>query len=173
MDYFGFPPQMYKLKFSSNGSHALSERVVEAFKSAGLPARTTSKLEARGRDGRGYSGPGLDHGVFIPFRIMFGHEFHDIPIVQASIDASMSPEKNWQIGQAVKQLREEGFLILSGGYTVHTFADFAAFAEKTAKPIYKEWDNAILQAVQKPDVSTYLLLRLLSLSLFLYLSFVG
>ena len=85
----------------------------------------------------------------------------------------MSPEKNWQIGQAVKQLREEGFLILSGGYTVHTFADFAAFAEKTAKPIYKEWDNAILQAVQKPDVSTYLLLRLLSLSLFLYLSFVG
>jgi aromatic ring-opening dioxygenase catalytic subunit (LigB family) len=47
----------------------------------------------------------LDHGVFIPFRIMFGHEYLDIPIVQASIDGSLSPEKNWEIGSAVSKLR--------------------------------------------------------------------
>lgn len=52
-----------------------------------------------------FLGPGLDHGVFIPFRIMFGNGYLDIPIVQVSIDASMSPEKNWQVGSAVSALR--------------------------------------------------------------------
>lgn len=105
MDYFGFDREMYKLKFSSDGSQELSESVVAAFKEAGLKARLTETSEARGRDGRGFYGPGLDHGVFIPFRIMFGHDFHDIPIVQASIDESLSPEANWEIGKAVSKLR--------------------------------------------------------------------
>jgi len=41
----------------------------------------------------------------VPFRLMFGEEFTSISIVQASIDGSMSPEKNWALGKAVAQLR--------------------------------------------------------------------
>ena len=52
-------------------------------------------------DGRGFQGPGLDHGVFIPFRLMFGEDFRSVPIVQASIDESMSPERNWSLGKAL------------------------------------------------------------------------
>jgi aromatic ring-opening dioxygenase catalytic subunit (LigB family) len=50
-------------------------------------------------------GPGLDHGVFVPFSLMFGETFMDVPIVEVSIDSSLSPEKNWAVGKAVKQLR--------------------------------------------------------------------
>ena len=32
MDYYGFQPELYKLKFKSRGDSALSERVVELFK---------------------------------------------------------------------------------------------------------------------------------------------
>lgn len=158
MDYFGFNPELYKLKFASNGSHELSERVVQAFKEAGMLARLSKESESRGRDGRGFNGPGLDHGVFVPFRIMFGHEFKDIPIVQASIDSNLDPEKEWAIGKAVSKLREEGILILSGGLTVHTFEDFTAFSEKTAKPIYKEFSQAILEAAQQPTVRLFVTL---------------
>lgn len=105
MDYFGFHPSLYKLKFESSGDSSLSQRVVDAFTEAGLPARTTPVSEPRGKDGRGFAGPGLDHGVFIPFRLMFGHSFKDVPIVQASIDGSLSPEANWEIGKAVARLR--------------------------------------------------------------------
>jgi aromatic ring-opening dioxygenase catalytic subunit (LigB family) len=52
-----------------------------------------------------FIGPGLDHGVFIPFRLMFGEEFTDIPIVQVSIDSSLSTEKNWALGKAMSKLR--------------------------------------------------------------------
>lgn len=59
-------------------------------------------------------GPGLDHGVFVPFTVMFGDSV-DVPVIQVSIDGSLSPEKNWALGKAVAGLRSEGILILSGG----------------------------------------------------------
>lgn len=70
-----------------------------------MKARATTKLESRGSDGRGFEGPGFDHGVFIPFRIMFGDEFTRIPIIEASIESDLTPESNWKIGEAVKKLR--------------------------------------------------------------------
>ena len=70
-----------------------------------MPARTTTKLEPRGLDGLHKQSPGFDHGVFVPFRIMFGEEFRDIPIVEVSMDGSLDPEKEWAIGRAVKALR--------------------------------------------------------------------
>lgn len=36
---------------------------------------------------------------------MFGEEIFDVPIVQASIDGSMSPEANWNLGKTVASLR--------------------------------------------------------------------
>jgi len=149
MDYFGFTPELYQVQFKSRGDSALSRKIVELFKKHDLPARTSVKLEPRGRDGRGFSGPGLDHGVFVPFKLMFGDTI-DIPVVQVSIDESLSPEANWEVGKALDELRSEGVLILSGGLMIHTFQDFSAFSEDTAKPIYKTWDRAILDAVATP-----------------------
>ncbi|KAL0579239.1 hypothetical protein V5O48_002743 [Marasmius crinis-equi] len=148
MDYYGFPESLYQLKFKSKGDSELSNRVVQLFKDAGHLARTTSKLEPRGEDGRGFSGPGLDHGVFVPFRYMFGDEFTDIPIVQASIDASMSSEGNWKIGQAVQELRREGILVLSGGLPIHNLRDFSAFHPDSARLPYHDFHKAVLGAVQ-------------------------
>ncbi len=79
---------------------------------AGIRARLTPKDEARGRDGRGFQGPGLDHGVFIPFRLMFGEDFRSVPIVEASIDGTLSPERNWSLGKAIAKLRCVPALIL-------------------------------------------------------------
>ncbi|KAF5324744.1 hypothetical protein D9611_004512 [Ephemerocybe angulata] len=153
MDYFGFPPELYQLKFKSKGDSKLAQRVVDLYKENGLKARLTDEKEARGEDGRGFEGPGLDHGVFVPFRIMFGEEFTSIPIVQVSIDSSLDPEKNWQAGKAVAKLREEGILVLSGGLTAHNLRDRSSFSPATAKPIHKEFDSALHQAVSVEDAA--------------------
>jgi len=55
-------------------------------------------------DGLGKMSSGLDHGVFIPFRHMFGLET-DIPIVEVSIDSNFDPETEWKIGQVLDELR--------------------------------------------------------------------
>ncbi|KAG5634973.1 hypothetical protein H0H81_000173 [Sphagnurus paluster] len=150
-DYYGFQPSMYQLKFKSRGDSKLSQRLVDLYRGAGRSARTTTKLEARGEDGRGFAGPGLDHGVFIPFRLMFGEEFTEIPIVQVSIDSSLDPEDNWAIGKAISVLRKEGILVISGGLTAHNLRDFSSFAPDTCKPVHKEFHDAIIEAVSIPD----------------------
>jgi aromatic ring-opening dioxygenase catalytic subunit (LigB family) len=103
---------------------------------------------------------------------MFGHEYLDIPIVQVSIDGSLSPEKNWEVGSAVSKLRlvdqelsiflsinlghrEEGYLILSGGLMIHNLRDFDGFMESAASP-YKTWNDAILLALSVPDVRKFI-----------------
>jgi hypothetical protein len=50
-------------------------------------------------------GPGLDHGVFVPFILMFGDRFVDVPIVQVTIDGSLNPNKEWALGKALDNLR--------------------------------------------------------------------
>ena len=49
--------------------------------------------------------------------------------------------------------RKEGYLILSGGLTIHNLRDFSCFSEETAGPIYKTFDTAILTAANVEDVS--------------------
>ncbi|KAJ7646993.1 Extradiol aromatic ring-opening dioxygenase [Roridomyces roridus] len=150
-DYCGFAPSFYQIDFKSRGDAALAQRVVDLYKAAGQRARLSPKSEARGEDGRGFCGPGFDHGVFIPFRIMFGNIFTDIPVVEVSIDSSLSPEVNWGVGKAVSKLREEGILVLSGGLTVHNLRDFGCFSPDTAKPAHIEFDRAIVEAVKVKD----------------------
>ncbi|KAM0790887.1 hypothetical protein ACM66B_004726 [Microbotryomycetes sp. NB124-2] len=150
MDYFGFPKELYQVEFKSRGDHEVAQRVVNLLKAAGKPARLTTKLEARGEDGRGFKGPGLDHGVFVPFKLMFSDEC-PVPIVQVSIDASLDPEDEWQLGRALEPLRSEGVLIISGGLTIHTFRDFSAFSPKGAADVYKSFERAIIDAAEQQD----------------------
>ncbi|GAA5881685.1 hypothetical protein JCM3774_005337 [Rhodotorula dairenensis] len=150
-DYFGFPTELYEVEFNSRGDHAVAERVVQVLRAAGVAsARLTTKLEARGQDGRGFEGPGLDHGVFVPFIKMFG-KTAPIPIIEVSIPSDLSPSTQHRFGAALAPLRSEGILIVSGGLTVHTFRDFSAFSPATAKPVFRSWEKSIVEAVTQPD----------------------
>lgn len=48
--------------------------------------------------------------------------------------------------------RSEGYLVLSGGLTVHTFRDWSAWSEDSAAPPYISFHKALLEAVQVQDV---------------------
>ncbi|KAG8743415.1 hypothetical protein FRC10_012080 [Ceratobasidium sp. 414] len=152
MDYYGFEKSMYDVKFKSRGDSTLSARTVAALQAGGLEARTLGAVEPRGRDGRpGAPGTGLDHGVFVPFKVMFGDEFTSVPIIEVSQDENLSPDRNWAIGKAVDVLRSEGYLVLSGGLTVHTFNDWSAWNELTAAPPYRAFHQSLVEALQVED----------------------
>jgi aromatic ring-opening dioxygenase catalytic subunit (LigB family) len=155
MDYFGFEPYYYQQIFESKGNRALAERVVMLYKEAGKEAKLSSVRENRGWDGRTSpprQGPGLDHGVFVPFKLMFGDKVDDVPIVQVSIERSGDPEQNWVVGKALSKLREEGILILAGGLTVHNLHDRKQFSEKSASPNVTMLDQAITVAASKSQL---------------------
>lgn len=151
LDYYGFQPAMYDVTFKSRGNAALAHRVVDLLNQAGINARTTPPTEPRGRDGRGRTVAGLDHGVFVPFRLMFGDDALAIPVVAASIDGSLAPERNWALGSAVAKLREEGVLVLSGGLTVHNLGDLGSLTPASARPLHHAFNDAVTAAVTLQD----------------------
>jgi 4,5-DOPA dioxygenase extradiol len=67
------------------------------------------------------------------------------------MDGSLDPQKNWEVGKAVQQLRREGILVLSGGLTYHNLREIASFSEVRASPSHKAFDTAVLDAVTTSD----------------------
>ncbi|CCG81994.1 4,5-DOPA dioxygenase extradiol-like protein [Taphrina deformans PYCC 5710] len=131
-DYYGFADAMYNLKFASRGDAGIAGRVKELLDGSGIPNETLINKR------------GLDHGCFIPFKLMFG-DACPVPIVEVSQYTDL--EENFRLGESLAQLSREGVLVLAGGLTIHTFRDFAAFSPSTAKDGYKDFEAHLKRAV--------------------------
>ncbi|KAL2912637.1 hypothetical protein HK105_207853 [Polyrhizophydium stewartii] len=136
-DYYGFPEPLYNLDFRSEGSTALSNRIVELLNKSGIPAE---KLPDKGR--------GLDHGVFVPFIHMLPNPV-GIPIVEVSMHSNLDPKKLIDLGKAVAPLRDEGVLIISGGLTIHSFREPEAWDHRKAPQGFKDFENAVKAAINE------------------------
>jgi 4,5-DOPA dioxygenase extradiol len=91
-DYYNFPEEMYRVKFESKGSSQVASRIVELLKQNNILTRTLKQ------------GRGLDHGVFVPFKLMFPNPC-PIPIVEVSMDGSLDPQRLIELGRALAPLR--------------------------------------------------------------------
>ncbi len=108
-DYYGFPENTYHLTYPAHGSAPVAARVKELLEQAGL---VTDEEHERG----------LDHGVFIPFKLVYPEA--DIPIVQLSLLHTLDPSAHLAIGKAIAPLRDEGVLIVGSGLSYHNLREF-------------------------------------------------
>jgi aromatic ring-opening dioxygenase catalytic subunit (LigB family) len=103
-DYTNFPAHTYALRYNVPGSPEIAARVRELLEGAGIVSTADPER-------------GLDHGVFVPFRLMYPDA--TIPIVQLSILASYDPAAHLALGTALAPLRDEGVLIVGSGMSFH------------------------------------------------------
>lgn len=132
-DYYGFPEHTYQLKYPAKGSAEVAARVRGLLAAAGIET---------GED----AGRGLDHGVFIPFMLMFPDA--DIPIVQLSLRSDMDPAAHIAIGRALAPLRDEDVLIVGSGMSYHNLRSF--FRPGKADAEAKAFDDWLTDAVTDP-----------------------
>jgi aromatic ring-opening dioxygenase catalytic subunit (LigB family) len=121
-DYYGFPPESYRITWPAPGDPALAARVrglVEqaGFQSAADPAR------------------GFDHGTFVPLKLSFPDA--DVPTVQLSLVRGLDPATHLALGRALAPLRDEGVLIVASGMTYH---DLRGFGRSDIGPISETFD---------------------------------
>jgi aromatic ring-opening dioxygenase catalytic subunit (LigB family) len=130
-DYSGFPEHTYRLTYPVAGSPALGARVRELLAGAGF---------ATGEERR----RGLDHGVFIPLKVMYPAA--DVPLVQLSLDASRDAARHLEIGRALAPLRDEGVLIVGSGMSYHNLREFFANRPESNQPAedFDVWLNEVL-----------------------------
>jgi aromatic ring-opening dioxygenase catalytic subunit (LigB family) len=107
-DYYGFPEHTYELTYPAHGSTELADRVRDLLASAGI---STEEEHERG----------LDHGVFIPFKLIYPDA--DIPVVQLSLLHNLDPAQHLAIGRALAPLRDEGVLIVGSGMSYHNLRE--------------------------------------------------
>jgi aromatic ring-opening dioxygenase catalytic subunit (LigB family) len=132
-DYYGFPAHTYKLAYPAKGSPELAAHVRDLLRGAGIE---TDEDAARG----------LDHGVFIPFMLMFPDA--DIPIVQISLRSDMDPAAHIALGRALAPLRDEDVLIIGSGMSYHNLRAF--FRPGDADIEAKAFDDWLVDTVIDP-----------------------
>ena len=95
---------MYKVKFESKGSLAVASRIVELLQQVLSSPSSVSDDKNNIKTRTLKQGRGLDHGVFVPFKLMFPTPC-PIPIIEVSMDGSLDPQRLIDLGKALIPLR--------------------------------------------------------------------
>jgi aromatic ring-opening dioxygenase catalytic subunit (LigB family) len=88
---------------------------------------------------------GLDHGVFVPFLLIYPRA--DVPIMQMSLQKSLDPALHLQLGKALAPLRQQGVLIVGSGMSYHNLAAMFSGGGAAAATAFDAWLN---DAVRDP-----------------------
>lgn len=108
-DFWGFPDALYQMRYPATGCREASEEVVAAIKAAGLPVAQDASR-------------GLDHGAWIPLRLMFPDA--EVPVIPLSIQSRGGTQQAYKLGQALAPLAAKGFLVIASGNLTHNLRDY-------------------------------------------------
>jgi aromatic ring-opening dioxygenase catalytic subunit (LigB family) len=127
-DYFGFPPEMYSLRYDAPGAPDLAAQSAALLRAAGIQVQVDPDY-------------GWDHGVFIPLKVMFPQA--NIPVLAMSLQAGLDPLAHIVMGQALRPLRDAGVLIVGSGMSYHNLGGSPNAA--TESRTFDAWLDTALQ----------------------------
>lgn len=130
-DFYGFPEEIYNIKYEPDGGEKYAEMVANELKEEG--AKLTDEW-------------GLDHAAWGVLKYLYPKA--NIPTFEISLNALLTEEQHYKIGQKLAKFREEGILIIGSGDIVHNLR--AADYDIYGKP--HEWaeafDKYIINAIK-------------------------
>ena len=125
-DFGNFPQALFDVQYPAKGDPPLAQKIQS------LITQTPVKLD--------YDW-GLDHGTWSLLTHMFPEA--NIPVLQLSLNRNLSSEDHYKIGQELKQLRDEGILILGSGNIVHNLSRMSSDPKDKPFDWAMEFDDKI------------------------------
>lgn len=132
-DMYGFPQELYDVKYAPKGDPALARHVLSL-----LPS-----------DAKANRDWGIDHGIWSVLCRMVPDA--SIPVVMMSIDGYRSAKEHYELGKALRSLREENVLILGSGNVVHHLGLIDWNNPSGGYPWADAFDNYVRDAILAGD----------------------
>lgn len=101
-DFGGFQERYYSLTYRTPDASDL--------------ATSVRKLMPDGRPAHQHPSRGLDHGAWVPLKVMY--PLADVPVLQLSIP-TQDPARLLELGGRLKPLRDYGVLVIGSGFLTH------------------------------------------------------
>lgn len=135
-DFGGFPEELFAVEYPAPGAPELAARI------ASLATPEVIELDQSW---------GLDHGTWSVLR----HALPDasVPIVQVSIDATMTPDEHIELGRRLGELRDEGFAIAGSGNVVHNLGAMQFRPGAVAYDWAQNFERSVRSAIEQRDLS--------------------
>jgi 4,5-DOPA dioxygenase extradiol len=136
-DFGGFDAKYYRMRYDTPDASALAQRVAAMMPDTSPVHQHTSR--------------GLDHGAWVPLTIMYPEA--DIPVLQMSLP-TQDPYELLTLGGRLRELRDEGVLIIGSGFITHGLPFLRDFRiDATAPGWSKDFDHWAAEALSRGDVT--------------------
>ena len=142
-DFYGFPEELYAMRYPAPGSAELVQETAGLLQVADLPVQADP---ARG----------LDHGAWVPLLLMYPDA--GIPVVQLSLQTGAGAEHHLKLGQALAPLRERGVLVIGSGGATHNLREFfrpAPGQDASYVPRFTAWLKDVLERGDTQSLTGY------------------
>lgn len=106
-DFYGFPAELYAMRYPAPGAPMVADQVAYKLSSAGINVSQQPY--------------GLDHGAWVPLCLLFPKA--DIPVLQLSVQSRLGADHHWRVGVALQSLREDGVMIIGSGQFTHNLRE--------------------------------------------------
>jgi 4,5-DOPA dioxygenase extradiol len=105
-DFGGFPRELYQQQYPAPGAPEAARQTIAEVKDH-------FRLHADGQWG-------LDHGAWAVLKFLFPQA--NVPVFQLSLDSALTPARHFDLGRALRPLRDKGILIIGSGNLTHNFS---------------------------------------------------
>ncbi len=100
-DFFGFPEELYRVKYQPGGSSPLAKLICDSY-----PSQISCD-----------EGWGYDHASWAILKHMYPKA--EVPVIELSLDLNKSSKYHYELGEQLSHLRRKGVLIIGSGNIVH------------------------------------------------------
>jgi len=135
-DFWGFPQELYNIHYAAKGDPAIAEKI----------GQYSDIMPNKYR--------GIDHAAWAVLIHLFPKA--NIPVLEISLDMTLSFEEHFELGEQLKDLRDQGVLFIGSGNAIHNLGDISSNENDLPYKWALELDNWIKDKTERPDPAALL-----------------